>query len=271
MRKTNKHKFTIDLISLLISLGSLVIACIALKSITKVEGFKDLLYKTSENTLRLDSLITEQKLQDSLQQIELNELIAQSKTLLELQKSNANQLDLQRKEDKSNLINDYLILKNSYKELLNLSRFPEDSILYNPTYREQTIKYLQDFKSIIYGGINTSLLKMHDEIYSRWCFFSEQIDGIINQLNNSEYPKLRYYNIPLKIVYIVDGQIIDENEHDVITLKDFKRYFNSFWKNGVEPMLQVKEMKYYENKYLELSNMGRMFPNGWVSPSGVRY
>ncbi|MFA4851353.1 MAG: hypothetical protein WC868_08275 [Bacteroidales bacterium] len=171
-------------------------------------------------------------------------------------------MDLQKKEDRSNLIGDYLILESIYWKIADLKIIPVlyNSVFINESYREQTIQYLQDLKSLINEGITTKLLKMNDKIYSQWWVFSQQIDHTINNLNDtaSLNPLKKYYNIPVRIGWTLNGKILSKKEHDLETLEAFKDYLRTFWIKGATPMIEIKEMQYYRNKYIKLSNCGHI-------------
>lgn len=274
MKKTNTNKTVVDtnktvvdinkimaFVSLIIALASLIVAIYALNTITKVQGFENLLKKTSENTNEL-------KQQNSLQQnsidnnsIGINELKHQTKTLLELQESNANQLDIQKNEDRSILIGDFLILKNLYWKLNSMKSIPDYRDFFVESNRKGTLQYLNDLKSIINEGINTKLLKMNDKIYSQWWFFENQIESTINTLNgtNMLIASEKYYNIQVPFEYSRNGKEISKNENDLETLISFEKYLKIFWKKGATPLLEIKEMRYYYDSYQKLSNMGRDF------------
>jgi len=262
MVKIKKYKCVFDVITLILGFASLAIALIALYSVTEVEGFKVLLKKTSENTQNLNVMITKLEKQNLLQQknidnnkLELNELKGQTKTLLDLQVSDANQLELHKKVDKSNLIGDYFILESLYFKIYDMKFIPNNGAFIDESYRKQTIQYLQDLKFIINQGINNSLLKMNDTIYSQWCVFYYQTENTIKSLNNELLIK-KYYDIPMQFEYSLNGKIISKKEADMNTLEDFKGYLRTFWIKGVEPMFKIKEMQYYDNMYRILSKNG---------------
>jgi|GEM_PF-3258641 len=256
MVKMKKYKWVFDIITLILGFASLAIAFFALNSVTKVKGFENLLNKTNSMLIQLTK-------QDSLQQIsidnnkyQLNELKKQTKTLLDLQVSDANQLKLHKKVDKSNLIGDYFILKSLYFKIYELKFIPNNGVFIDESYRKRTIQYLQDLKPIINQGINNSLLKMNDTIYSQWCVFYYQTENTIKSLNNELLIIKKYYDIPMQFEYSLNGKIISKKEADMNTLEDFKGYLRTFWIKGVEPMFKIKEMQYYDNMYRILSKNG---------------
>ena len=169
----------------------------------------------------------------------------------------SNQLYLQKKEDRSNLIGDYLILENLYFKLTDLRSIPDNRVFIEKSYREQTIQYLNDLKSIVNQGVNNNLLKMNDEIYSQWWVFYKQIDFTINSLND-EILLNKYYGIPIKREFASNGIPINKNEFDINTLENFKNYLRTFWIKGVENLLEMKEIQNYREKYNNLSNYGRV-------------
>lgn len=269
-KNRKKWKVNIDkifnLINTIISITSLVIAIVALSSITKVEGFGELLEKTSENSIKLNRMIEELKEQNLLQQTniednkdELDEIKKQTKSLIDLQKTNDSQLEIQQKENISEQIGDYLILDHIYWEVYEFKSLiiGYESIFINEKFREQTIQCLSDLKSIVFKGIDNKLLKMDNKIYSQWWAFYQQVDFTLNSIR-TDRGILKYYDIPLNVTY---GNGLTKSESELMILNQFKQYFNTFWIKGVQPILEMKEMRLYREMYLELSNHGRPIKN----------
>jgi|AntAceMinimDraft_9_1070365.scaffolds.fasta_scaffold06660_3 hypothetical protein len=168
-----------------------------------------------------------------------------------------NQLSFQKEENKSNLIGDYLILEDLYFEIEQLRHIPENKVFFENSYKENTIQYLKDLKHIVTQGVDNNLLKLNNEIYSQWWVFYKQIDFTINILNG-EILLTKYYNIPVDRGFALNGIPVNKNDFDKNTLGNFKNYLRTFWVKGVEPILEIKEIKDYGEMYNELSNYGRI-------------
>ncbi|MDP2684501.1 MAG: hypothetical protein Q8P20_05615 [bacterium] len=168
-----------------------------------------------------------------------------------------NQLSFQKEENKSNLIGDYLILEDLYFKIEKFRHVPESTFFFENSHQEQTIQYLKDLKHIVNQGVNNSLLKMNNEIYSQWWVFYKQIDFTINTLNY-EILLTKYYNIPIDSGFALNGIPVNKNDFDKNTLESFKNYLKTFWIKGVKDLLEIKEIKEYRDLYNDLSNYGRI-------------
>jgi len=169
----------------------------------------------------------------------------------------SNQLNLQKKENRSNLIGDYLILEKLFFEIEQLRHIPENRVFFENAHKEQTIQYLKDLKHIVNQGVNNNLLKMNNKIYSRWWVFYKQVDFTINTLSD-EILITKYYNISVNRGFALYGVPVNKNDFDMETLEDFKNYLKTFWIKGVENLLDIKEIKNYREMYNDLSNYGRI-------------
>lgn len=169
-----------------------------------------------------------------------------------------NQFNIQKREDNSNIIQDYFVLDNLYYEIKSLKSFTDlyPDLILDSLNTSKTIVCLNDLKSLVYSGINNNLLKKHNKIYSQWWVFYSQTDFTIKILEEESMLE-KYYEIPQKHGYAIKGKEVSKNIFDIETLKDFIGYFKTFWIKGVEPMLNINEVKYYNDKYIGLSNWGR--------------
>jgi flagellar biosynthesis GTPase FlhF len=253
----------IDLLGLIIAFVSLIIALIALKSVTKVEGFRDLLNATSQNTIKLNQMVSGLEKQNSLQQanidsikIELNELRKQTKILIDLQKSNSAQLSIQKKVDKSNSIGDCKILEDLWEKLMYMRIDQENPFPIDKSFRKQTIKYLEDLNSLVSQGVDNNLLKMYDKIYSHWVYFNSQIEFTIKSLND-ENPYTKYFGILIPIERYEGNKPITKEESDISDLKVLTEWTKRFWKKGVEPMMNTNEIRTYIHN--NITNYNKVF------------
>ena len=254
-----KLNSVIAVVSLLIAFASLIIAIIAIKSITKIEGFEDLLNRTAENNTQLTKVVSELQKQYEVQQltlesykVELNELKTQTKSLSNLQQSNNDQLSIQRNVEKSDIIRDALILGDICLKLQNYNFIPENAYFYHKSYRTGTIKYLTDLKSLIQRGLNTYLLKIHEDVYQKWVNFDTQIDFILMILTQEQENIItKYYGIPMEFKNLtLDPSLppMTLEESTLSDLKDFKETSDRFFRDGREQTWSIKEVQYYMNK-----------------------
>jgi hypothetical protein len=244
--------------SLLIALASLIIALTAITSVVKIKGFEDLLRATSENAIQLTKMDSTLFEQNRLQQINIGrndsglvELKKQTKTLIGLQKSNTDQLLIQRKVEKSNLIGDCQLLEGLCEKLIYMGISHENPFPIDKSYRKQTIKYLQDLDSLVIQGVNNNLLKMYENIYSQWVYFNSQIEFTIGDLNVSEENVLtKYFDVKVIIHELSPSPIIKpptREESDIEQLKVLTEWTKRFWEKGVEPMMNIKEIQTYKH------------------------
>lgn len=249
----------LDLLGFLIAFASLIIAFHALRSVTKVEGFKDLLkatYKMDSTLYKMDSTLFEQ---NKLQQVNIDrnesgfvELKAQTTTLIDIQKLNNAQLTIQRKVDSSNVIGDCKILEDLWEKLMYMRIGQENPFPIDKSFRKQTIKYLEDLNSLVSQGVQNNLLKRYITIYSQWSYFNSQIETTLYDLNFSEenvYTK--YFQIPITMYELspdssVKPRIKDESDN-IYQLEVLTKWTKRFSKNGVEPMMSIKEMQTYRH------------------------
>jgi hypothetical protein len=244
--------------SLLIALASLIIALTAITSVVKIKGFEDLLRATSENAIQLTKMDSTLFEQNRLQQINIGrndsglvELKKQTKTLIGLQKSNSDQLSIQRKVEKSNLIGDCQLLEGLYEKLMYMGISHENPFPIDKSYRKQTIKYLEDLDSLVIQGVNNNLLKMYENIYSQWVYFNSQIEFTIGDLNVSEENVLtKYFDVKVIVHELSPSPTIKpptREESDIEQLKVLTEWTKRFWEKGVEPMMNIKEIQTYRH------------------------
>lgn len=169
-----------------------------------------------------------------------------------------NQLEFQEKEDRTNLIVDCSILENLFFRLNKMWLVPKNNIFIDEAFREQTVQYLQELKSIIKQGLDNNLLKMNDQIYSHWRFFDHQIESTLRTIID-EQPLEKYYGITIPHVYFKEHKEVSKNEYVVEQLEIFKEWIRIFWEKGGRRIMGIKEVQQYRQKYLDLSNRGRDF------------
>jgi hypothetical protein len=215
-------------------------------------------------------MIISQDEQNRLQQINIDrndsglfELKKQTRTLIDLYKSNSAQLSIQRKVDKSNIIGDCQILEGIWEKLTLMLRmgnndnpFPIDT-----SFRKQTIRFLVDLKALVNQGINNNLLKTHEEIYSQWVYYYSQIEHTLYFINFSkENVFTKYFEKPITITNLSPDPSIkprNKEESDIYDLKVLTEWTKRFWIKGVEPMMNIKEIQTYRHN--NITNYNRVF------------
>lgn len=260
-----KLNSSIALLSLLIAIASLIIAIVAISSITKIEGFDDLLNKTTQNNTQITIAIEELKKQNEKQQLslenfekEINELKLQTEYLIKLQKASTAQLLIQQRQDISNTIKDALSIYNLEFKIRDMMFIQDNYMYFDKSYRKQTLTYLNDLKALVNEGVNNNLLSRYENIYTFWIAFKEQIETTMYFLNVYEENLItKYYNIPPTIKNAsINGETpppYSAEKSAQFNLKAFKEYSKTFYDNGVLKARDILEVEKYAAKFYSLT------------------
>lgn len=237
----------------------MLLAIIAMNSITRVEGIEVLIKKTSENNIKLEEMVSELKEQNESQQIslekneiELNELKDQTKALYNLLDVNNKQLQIQNVNEKSISVSDFYELEIIIQELNSLQGFVNSELFSDMSKRENVINYLNAINKQVYAGMGNKIVKLNDKIYSQWWLFHGQIKYRLWVLNGYVSNNEKYYGYRLKKSYAnLENELISEEEDYIDGSKLFKNSSLVFYEKGIKPIFKLKE---YINKHRKYFN-----------------